>query len=198
MPENDTKTTPASTEAIPAEKSASVSADAPEEATPESAELARLKAENARQKAAMDKAASEAAEYKKQLRAKQSAEEQAAAEAEERQKAIEEELAALRKEKAMALISKKAFAVVGDEKVSAEMAECLCGAEDPEGALDAFSKAWTAKEKALRAEFGKIASPAAGSVDGDQPDKGVELARKRAQARSGVNRNFADVMSFYK
>ena len=58
------------------------------ETVTENAELAKLRAEMAKQKAALDKATKEAGDYKKQLRAKQSAEEIAAEEAKVQQEAL--------------------------------------------------------------------------------------------------------------
>lgn len=138
-----------------------------EEATPtETSEVARLNAELAKQKAALDKATKEAAESKRQLRARQSAEEAAAAEAREAQEARDKELADLRKRFAVAETSKKIMAFVGDEATSTTIAECLYGSEDIESALAALNKAWTAKEKALKLEFGRIPAPSIGGVDG--------------------------------
>lgn len=134
--------------------------------TTESAELAKLRAEMAKQKAALDKATKEAGDYKKQLRAKQSAEEVAQEEAKALQQSMQEELEQLRKEKAVAATTAKVMAFVGDDTVSAQVAEYLYGAEDVDAAVTAIQKAWTAKEKALRLEFGKIPAPGAGASDG--------------------------------
>ena len=132
----------------------------------ESAELTRLKAEMAKQKAALDKATKEAAEAKRSLRAKQSAEEVAQEEAKAQHEALMQELETLRKEKSVAAMTAKIVPFVGDNDVSAQIAEYLYGAEDADAALTAIQKAWTAKEKALRAEFGKIPPPGVGSGDG--------------------------------
>lgn len=129
-------------------------------------ELAKLKAELAKQKAALDKATKEAAESKRALRAKQSAEEVAAEEAKALQEAMQEELKQLRKEKAVGLITAKIMGFIGDNDASTEIAEFLYGAEDADAALTAIQKAWTAKEKALRLEYGKIPAPGVGSGDG--------------------------------
>lgn len=137
-----------------------------EQTTEENPEIARLKAELAKQKAAMDKATKEAAEYKRSLRAKQT-EDEAAAEAEkERQEQIEKELNELRRERAVANTSKKVFTFVQDEKAATQIAEALYGAENVSLAVDAIAKAWVAKEKALRLEFGKIPGPGIGAGDG--------------------------------
>lgn len=130
------------------------------------AELSKLRAQMAKQKEALDKATKEAADFKKQLRAKQSAEEVAAEEKRIADEAMAKELAEYRRKFAVAEASKKVMAFVRDEAVSGQIAEYLYGAEDTDAAIDALSKAWTAREKALRLEFGKIQAPGAGSTDG--------------------------------
>lgn len=132
----------------------------------DNAELSKLKAELAKQKAALDKATKEAAESKRALRAKQSAEEVAAEEAKALQQSMQEELEQLRKEKAVSVITAKAMTFVGDNDIAGQVAEYLYGAEDADAALTAIQKAWTAKEKALRLEYGKIPAPGVGGSDG--------------------------------
>lgn len=134
--------------------------------TTESTEIAKLKADLAKQKAALDKATKEAAESKRALRAKQSAEEVAQEEAKALQQSMQEELEQLRKEKAVSGLTAKAVTFVGSTEAAAELAEYLYGAEDAEAALAAIQKAWTAKEKALRLEYGKIPAPGIGGSDG--------------------------------
>lgn len=141
------------------------------------AELKRLQSELAKQKNALDNATKEAASYKKQLRAKLSAEEQEAEAAKERQEAMEKELAELRKQSAMGSISKRVLTFIGDEKAADSVAEALYGAEDIDAAIDAISKAWAAKEKALRLEFSRIPPPAAGGEDSEK-QKDVEEGHK--------------------
>ena len=136
------------------------------ETVTETAELAKLRAEMAKQKAALDKATKEAGDYKKQLRAKQSAEEIAAEEVKVQQEALMQELETLRKEKAVAATTAKITPMIGDSEAAGQIAEYLYGAEDVDAALTAIQKAWTAKEKALRQEFGKIPAPGAGASDG--------------------------------
>jgi len=131
-----------------------------------SADLAKIKAEMAKLKAANDKLAKENSEKTKQLRAKQSAEEVAAEEAKALQQSMQEELQQLRKEKAVAATTAKVITLVGDNEVAGQIAEYLYGAEDVDAALTAIQKAWTAKEKALRLEFGKVPPPGAGGSNG--------------------------------
>lgn len=143
-------------------------ADPEPEKTPEEiaaekdAELKRLQAEMAKQKNALDNATKEAAAYKKQLRAKQTTEEAEAEAAKEREEARDKELNELRKKFAVADISKRVLTFLGDEKTADTVANSLYGAEDVDAAIDAFNKAWAAKEKALRLEFSKIPAPAGG------------------------------------
>ena len=134
--------------------------------TTESTELAKIRAEMAKLKAANDKLSKENAEKTKAIRAKQTAEEAAAEEAKATQEAMMAELEQLRKEKAVASMTAKIMPLVTDNAVAAQVAEYLYGAEDVDAALVAIQKAWTAKEKALRLEFGKIPAPGAGGTDG--------------------------------
>jgi len=134
--------------------------------TAESTELAKIRAEMAKLKAANDKLSKENAEKTKAIRAKQTAEEAAAEEAKATQEAMKAELEQLRKEKAVASMTAKVMPLVSDSTVAAQVAEYLYGAEDVDAALNAFQKAWTAKEKTLRLEFGKIPAPGAGGTDG--------------------------------
>lgn len=133
-------------------------------------------------KAALDKATKEASEYKKQLRASQSAEERRAEEERERQEAIEEELKTLRKQAAVSSIAKKVMTFTGDETVSNAVAESMYGAEDVDAVIDAINKAWTAREKKLRMEFGKIPSPGVGA------DDGPTITREQLSAMSYLER----------
>ena len=131
-----------------------------------SVDVNKLRAELARMKAAMDKAAKEAGDAKKALRAKQTAEEAAAEEQKEQREAMEKELAQLRKESNVAKVSKKVFTIVQDEAMANDIANYLYGAEDTDAALDAFAKAWKARENKLRIEYGKVPPPGVGSSTG--------------------------------
>lgn len=134
-------------------------------------ELAKLRAELAKQKAAIDKATKEASEYKKALRQRQSAEEIAAEEKRIADEARDKELNELRKRFAVAETSKKVMSFVGDEQISNSVAEYLYGAEDIDGAIDAINKAWIAREKKLRMEFGRLPAPGVGSTEGSTVTK---------------------------
>ena len=79
---------------------------------------------------------------------------------------MEKELAELRKERAVANASKKAFTLVQDESVANAIAEAGYGAEDFDLLMDLVGKAWTAREKALKIEYGKVPAPGIGASDG--------------------------------
>lgn len=132
----------------------------------EESELARLRAEIARQKVALDKATKEAATAKRSLRAKQSEEEIAAEEKRIQDEARDAELADLRKRFAVAEMSKKAMGIFGNEETATKIAENLYGAEGVDAVLAEIGKAFTAREKALRLEYGKITAPGVGGSDG--------------------------------
>ena len=131
-----------------------------------SSEIAKLRAEVARQKAALDKATKEAGDYRKQLRAKQSEEEIAAAEKQVADEERDRKLAEYEKRFTVAEASKKIMSFVGDEKTSTTLAEFLFGAADVDSAIEELNKAWIAKEKKLRAEYGRITAPGVGRTDG--------------------------------
>ena len=134
-------------------------------------ELASLRAEMARQKLALDKATKEAADYKKQLRAKQSAEEVAAEEQRIQAEARDQELNELRRRFAVSENTKKIMTFVGNDTQAGDIAKYLYGAEDVDAAIDLLSKAWQTKEKALRIEYGKIPAPGVGSSEGSSVTK---------------------------
>jgi len=125
----------------------------------ESAEIARLKG-------VIDKLTKEAADNKRALRDKQTAEEAAAAEAKERQEATERELSELRKTVAVEKTAKKVLSFVGDEATATNIATDLYGAENADAVITALEKAWKAKENALKQEYGKIPKPGVGSGNG--------------------------------
>lgn len=147
------------------ESTAVVNTEAGTSESNESAEIARLKRELAAQINKNDALAKENASQKKAIRAKQSAEEAAAEEKREADEAVQKELNDLRKRFAVSETAKKLMSFLGDDALSNSVAEYLYGAEDVDAAVDAFGKAWIAKEKKLRQEFGRIPSPGVGASD---------------------------------
>lgn len=103
-------------------------------------------------KEVLDKATSEAASYKKQLREKLSADEQAKAEQDEAFKAMQTELETLRTEKAIDLATKKWMGLGYDEKLATETAKAMVSG-DTEKVFANHAKFIAEKEKSLRAQM---------------------------------------------
>lgn len=144
------------------------------------AEITRLKAEMAKQKASLDAATSESAKYKRELRAKQSAEEIAAEEKKAQEEAARAEIETLRREVARAKTVKAVMSKLGtDEDAGGKIADYLYGAEDPDAALAELQKVWMAREKALRLEYGKIPPPGAGGVSAEDQKRMAALAQAK-------------------
>lgn len=111
----------------------------------------------------LEKANSEAAEYKKQLRAKMSADEQAEAERKAAQERLESELEELKRDKAMSEHKARFLGLGYDESLAADTAKALV-----EGNMDAVfinqKKHQEAQEKLLRARLLKeVPKPPAGN-----------------------------------
>ena len=160
-------------------------------------ELARLKLELAKQKEAINKATKEAADYKRQLRAKQSEEEIAAEEKKAAEEAARKENEELKKELAKIRTVKTVMGKIGtDEEVSGRIADYLYGAEDAEAALTEIQRYIVAREKALRLEFGKIPAPGAGGVNGEDAEtqKAIELAKKIGRERAMSAKSLKDTL----
>lgn len=165
-----------------------------------SAELAKTKADYAKLKAALDKATKEAGDARKALRAKQTAEEIAAEEKKAQDEAQAKEIEELRREVARAKTVKNVMAKLGtDEEVSGKISEYLYGAEDIENALTEIQRAWTAKEKALRLEYGKVPAPGAGGANGEDAEtqKAIELAKKIGRERAMSAKSLKDTLGGY-
>ena len=164
------------------------------------AELAKLKAEFAKQKAALDSATKEAGNYRKELRAKQTAEEIAAAEKKAAEEKAAQELDELRREVAKAKSVKTVMSKLGtDEEAAGKIAECLFGCENIEAALLEIQKVWAEKEKKLRLEFGKIPGPGAGNGNGENAAEkaALELAKKLGEAQAAQNKPIREGLSGY-
>lgn len=165
-----------------------------------SAELAKAKADYAKLKAALDKATKEAGDARKALRAKQTAEEIAAEEKKAQDEAQAKEIEELRREVARAKTVKNVMAKLGtDEEGSGKISEYLYGAEDIENALTEIQRAWVAKEKALRLEYGKVPAPGAGGANGEDAEtqKAIELAKKIGRERAMSAKSLKDTLGGY-
>ena len=156
------------------------------------ATIEQLKRDMAEQKTALDKATKEAADRKRELRAKQTQEEIDAETKKEAEEKTAKELEELRKKVAKAESTKSVMAKLSvDEETAGQIAESLVGCENIENALLLIQKTWTAKEKALRLEFGKIPGPGTGGGSEDKEMQEAialakELGQRRAQGASSV------------
>ena len=116
-------------------------------------------------KATADKAASEAASYKKQLREKMTEDEAKAAKAAEEHAALMERVAQLEQEKAVGTYATAYIAMGYDEKLAKATAEAMAKG-DTETVLKNQNLHLDAREKALRTELLKqTPTPAAGGSD---------------------------------
>ena len=161
-------------------------------------EIAKMKAELAKMKTALDNATKEAGTYRKQLRAKQSEEEIAAEEKKAAEEAVQQKIAELEKEVARSHTIKSVMGrLKTDEETSGKIADYLYGAEDVEAALTAIQRAWDAKEKALRLEFGKIPPPGAGGAENNAMTAAVKQAQSIGKAKAEADKNAQDAMKAY-
>ena len=164
------------------------------------AQLEQLKADLAKQKEALNKATKEAGDYRKQLQAKMTQEEIDAQNKKAAEEKAAEELEALRKKVAKAENTKSVMSKLGlKEEDAGAIAESLVGCENIENALLLIQKAWTAKEKALRLEFGKIPGPGAGgSSEEDAEEKAaLEMARRLGKERGEQNKSVTEGLKGY-
>lgn len=170
-------------------------------------QLEQLRADLAKQKAALDKATSEASSYKKalkekdaELKTKMTAEEIAAKEKEEADRKQAERLQELEKEVAKAKSTKSVMSNLSvDEGTADKIAESLAGCENIENALLLIKQAWDAREKALRQEFGKIPAPGAGGNGGedDELKAAIELGTRLGKERAENNKSVAEGLKGY-
>ena len=162
------------------------------------AEIARLKADAAKQKAALDKATKEAGEARKALKAKMTAEEIAAQEKEAADEAQKNRIIELEKQVARTETVKSVMGTLGlDEETSGSIADCLFGASDIKSALLLFQKAWQARETALKKEYGKITGPGAGNDPNSPESQAVKRAAEIGKARNAQNEQAQKALNAY-
>ncbi len=162
-------------------------------------QLAEERAKTARLQNEKDTASSEAASFKKQLRARMSANEQEEAEKKAREEAIEKELQELRNESRINKYSKRFMGVGMDETSATELATLTGEIAEPEkffSALDKFVKATIKKagEDSVEALIKSNPSIKAGNGDG----AGESLAvRKAKELASGARTANQDILKNY-
>lgn len=156
-------------------------------------------AEIARLKNALAKANSEAADYKKQLRAKMSDDEAAAAERDAKWAEMEAKLKALELEKTISTYKASYLAMNGyDEKLAEDTAKALAEG-DMAKVFANQQKANAAYEKKLRADLVKQdpKPDGAGSGDNHDEDPSVELARKLGKEKAASMNVSAEGLKYY-
>ena len=164
------------------------------------AQLEQLKADMMKQKNALDAATKEAGDLRKELRSKLTQEEIDAQNKKEAEEKAAKELEELRREVARAKSTKSVMSKLGlDEDASGKIAECLSGCEDIENALLLIRKAWDAKEKALKLEYGKIPGPGgAGANEEDAEEKAaIEMAKRLGRSRAESDKSVAEGLKGY-
>ena len=162
------------------------------------AEIARLKADAAKNKTALDKATKEAGDLRKELRSKMTQEQIDAENKKEAEEKAAKELDELRREVAKGKTVKSVMGKLGlDEDSAGNLADHLYGAADIDNALLEIQKAWQAKEKALRVEFGKITGPGAGADSNSPEAQAVKRAAEFGKARNAQNEQAQKAMSAY-
>lgn len=164
------------------------------------AQIEQLKADLLKQKNALNSATKEAGDLRKELRSKLTQEEIDAQNKKEAEEKAAKELEELRREVARAKSTKSVMSKLGlDEDASGKIAECLSGCEDIENALLLIRKAWDAKEKALKLEYGKIPGPGgAGNGEEDAEEKAaLEIARRIGRSRAESDKSVAEGLKGY-
>lgn len=135
-------------------------------------------------KAVFDKTASEAAEYKKKLRATMTEAEQKAQEEKERQEAIENELKALRRKAAVADFEKQYLGLGYDPETATKIAEATYD-NDMDTVFDLQKKFIDSKEKAIKAEILKN-TPSAVSGNQVKVDYSKQIEAAKAEGNMAL------------
>ena len=131
-------------------------------------QVAQLKVQNAKLKKANDKATSEAASYKKQLREKQTAEEIALQEKAEKEAEREEQFQKLLRENTITKFEKNFLALGYPADLAAKAAAAQCD-NDTDELFDIQQTFIEEKEKTMKADWMKsMPNPPAGNSDDDE------------------------------
>lgn len=155
-------------------------------------------AEIARLKNALTKSNNEAAELKKQLRAKMTDDEAAKAQADADRKALEDKYTELLRKSTIAEHTARYIAMPGyDEKLARETAEALFDG-DMEKVFANQQKANAAYEKKLRADLVKQDPKPDGAGGGNgEKDEAVEFAKKLGKQRADALKNANEGLKHY-
>ena len=85
------------------------------------------------------------------------------------------------------------------QAIPVKVAEYLYGAEDIDAALTEIARAWQAKEKALKLEYGRLPAPGAGGANSEDAEtqKALEMAKNLGQSRAANNKSIRDGLNGY-
>lgn len=154
----------------------------------------------------LDKAASEAAGYKKQLREKMTADEQAEAdrlakqqEADDRYKELEEKFNQLQRQNVITEYKTKLVGLGYEEKLAGETAKAMAEG-DMQKVFANQAKFMEARDKAQKAEaLKKMSSSQGAGEDGgaDNPEDPVALAKQLGKAKAAAGANTQTVLDRY-
>jgi hypothetical protein len=133
---------------------------------PDNGEISKLKA-------ALSKANSESAEWKRQFREKQSEQERAEAERAEAEKAMQEELASLRRGKVVDEYAKKCMGMGYDADLAAECAEAMADGR--------FNDVFAAQQKFMEAKTKEIEAAALNKQPGLSAGAPPVSAKEKAE-----------------
>ena len=155
-------------------------------------------ADLARMKSALDKATSEAADYKKQLKGKLTEDEAAAAEREAKWAEMEAKLKELETEKTISTYKASYLAMPGfDEKLAEDTAKALAEG-DMKTVFANQQKASAAHEKKIRAEMVKNDPKPEGAGGGnEETNTAVEFAKKLGKQRADALKSANEGLKHY-
>lgn len=151
-----------------------------------------------------DKAASEAAGFKKQLRERMSADEKAEADRQQQRQEMEDRYAdlearfnALQKQATVSQYVSQLTGMGYDDKLARETAEAMA-AGDTQKVLQNQAKFLEARDKQMKAEaLKRMSAPKGGGEEPPQESDAVALARNLGKAKADAGKSAVDVLSKY-